>query len=207
MPDGRLYLEVLKCGEEACEQCRSVHLHREAFDRIKHFPFPVPGEDWHYKKKISDVLRRDICSEVKKNEEFRPSQKKVIKTKVKTRPFYASVQYIKNSQLMVQCEECKMWRLVFSKYIQAQSSTLQKLQRVISDYSYTCGAKLDDLNLGEELKDIKVKDHSCEDSIEKLYYSASFEPICVYCAVDQSYSSQEHYPQCEACAHLPQLKK
>ena len=31
-------------------------------------------------------------------------------------PFYASVQDVKNAQLIVQCEECNMWRLVYSKY-------------------------------------------------------------------------------------------
>lgn len=68
---------------------------------------------------------------------------------------------------MVQCEEWKMWRLIFSKY-EAQSSTCKKLQQVISDYYYTCGPKLEDLNLGDGFKDVEVKDHSCGDQIEKL---------------------------------------
>ena len=75
------------------------------------------------------------------------------------------------SKLMVQCEECNMWRLVFSKY--KLKAPRQKLQQVIIDYSYTCGAKFEDLNLGE---DVEVKDHSCGEPIEKLYYS---EPMCL----------------------------
>ena len=68
--------------------------------------FPVPGEDGHYKA-FPDVFGSDA------SEEFRRSQ---VSKKAKTLPFYASVQHVKNSQLMVQCEECNMWRLVFSKY-------------------------------------------------------------------------------------------
>ena len=159
----------------------------------------MTGEDGHYKA-FSEVFGSDA------SEEFQPSQKKATKTKARTLPFYASVQHVKNSQLMVQCEECNMWRFVFSKY-KVKAAQRQKLQQVISDYSYTCGAKFEDLNLGKEFKDVNIKDHSCGDPTEKLYYSAGFKPICIYCAVEQSYSSQEHYPQCEACAYLPQIKK
>ena len=119
---GHYTFDVLKCGEEACELCRPVRLPREVFDLIKHLPFPEPGEDGHYKA-FSDVFGSDRCT----SEEFRPSQKKVTKTKVKTLPFYASVQHIKNSQLIVQCEECNMWRLVFSKY-KLKAAQRQKLQ-------------------------------------------------------------------------------
>ena len=121
---GHYTFDVLKCGEEACELCRPVSLPREVFDLIKHLPFPEPGEDGHYKA-FSDVFGSDTCT----SEDFRPSQKKVTKTKVKTLPFYASVQHIKNSQLMVQCN---MWRLVFSKY-KLKAAQHQKLQRVICD--------------------------------------------------------------------------
>ena len=183
---------------ETCKLCRPICLPREVFDHIKHLSFPAPGEDGHYKA-FPDVFGSDA------SEEFRLSQK-MTKKKANTLPFYASVQHVKNSQLMVQCEECNMWRLVFSKY-KLKAAPHQRLQQVIGDYSYTCGAKLEDLNLGEEFKNVDVKDHSCGDPIEKLYYSAGFDPICVYCAVEQTYTSQEHYPQCEACSHLPQIKK
>ena len=83
------------------KKLRPIRLLREVFDRIKHLPFPVPGEDGHYKP-FSDVFGSDA------SEEFRPSQKKVTKTKARALPFYASVQHVKNSQLMVQCEECNL---------------------------------------------------------------------------------------------------
>ena len=52
---------------------------------------------------------------------------------------------------MVQCEECNMWHLVFSKY-KLKAAQCQKLQQVISDYSYTCGAKFEDLSLEKNLR-------------------------------------------------------
>ena len=82
---------------------------------------------------------------------------------------------------MVQCEECNIWRLVFSK-CKLKAARRQKLQQIISDYTYTCGAKFKDLNLGEECKDVDIKDPSCGDPIEKLYYSAGFEPMCPLCS-------------------------
>ena len=56
-------------------------------------------------------------------------------------------------------------------------------------------------------KDIEIRDHACGDVIEKLYYSAGFEPICVYCSCDQPLTSPQQYPQCEACLHYPPVKK
>ena len=31
-------------------------------------------------------------------------------------PFSSSVQYVRNADIMVQCEECEKWRLAYSKY-------------------------------------------------------------------------------------------
>jgi len=45
------------------------------------------------------------------------------------------------------------------------------------------------------------------DNIEKLDYSAGFEPICVYCGVDHPFTSSEQYPQHEAYSHLAPVKK
>lgn len=75
------------------------------------------------------------------SEEHRPSLKKAPKAKAKSLPFYASVQHVKNAQLMLQCEECNMWRLVYSKY-KLPVAQRRQLQRLLDDYSYSCGAKL-----------------------------------------------------------------
>jgi len=48
---------------------------------------------------------------------------------------------------------------------------------------------------------------SCEDPIEKLYYSTKFADICVYCgcAVDPWSNKEPYYPQCEECREKPPL--
>ena len=45
---------------------------------------------------------------------------------------------------MVQCEECEMWHLVYSKY-KLKKPELTELNVAINDYTYTCGASLSDL--------------------------------------------------------------
>ena len=110
---------------------------------------------------------------------------------------------MKNAQLMVQCDECNMWRLVYSKY----KLSVAKLQQLLNDHSYSCATKLQDLHLGDEFKDVEIRDRACGDTIEKLYYSAGFEPVCVYCGCDQPFTSPEQYTQYKACSHHPPVKK
>lgn len=61
--------------------------------------------------------------------------------------------------------------------------------------TFTCGSTLAELDLGENFKDVEIRD-----VIEKLYYSAGLEPICVYCGVYQPFTSDDHYRQCKACS-------
>ena len=84
--------------------------------------------------------------------------------------------------------------------------SVAKLQQLLNDHSYSCAAKLQDLHLGDEFKDVEIRDRACGDTIEKLYYSAGFEPVCVYCGCDQPFTSPEQYPQYE-CSHHPPVKK
>ncbi len=99
---------------------------------------------------------------------------------------------------MVQCSECGMWRIIFSRY-KLRNEQRQYLQVILDDFMYSCGASLKDLNLTEEYNDIEIRDHDCFDPIEKLYYSAKNQPICVYCGEDQPYTSDNSYPMCATC--------
>ena len=54
-------------------------------------------------------------------------------------PFFASVQHAKNSQLVIQCDECNMWRVAYSKYCLIIDQH-KKLQIII--HFYTCGSKV-----------------------------------------------------------------
>ena len=55
---------------------------------------------------------------------------------------------------MVECEECGLWRLLYSKYMLKNEACL-RLERILEEHSYTCGAKLSDLNLELEFKDVE----------------------------------------------------
>ena len=81
--------------------------------------------------------------------------------------------------------------------VQAQSSTSQKLQQVVSDYSYTCGAKLEDINLGDEFKDVEVHVGTQLRNFTTQLISSQYV---------STVQLNKYYPQCEACAHLPQIK-
>ena len=59
----------------------------------------------------------------------------------------------------------------------------KELEKALDGMSFSCGAQLQDSDIPEYLKDVVfVRKISCEDPIEKLYYSAKFEDICVYCS-------------------------
>jgi len=75
------------------------------------------------------------------------------------------------------------------------------LTSILDDVSYSCGTSLDELELPGRLMNVFVKDHCCTDSIEKLYYSCSFEPICVHCASEEvtECTALQFLPQCQEC--------
>lgn len=119
--------------------------------------------------------------------------------------FNGTQQDVRNVDLVLQCEECGMWRLLFSKKKLDPKSRTGLIQ-VIEDISYSCGATLNELNLPDNLKQVCVKHHECHDPIEKLYYSSGFELICVHCggALDSANSkiadtNSPQYPQCSLC--------
>ena len=64
-------------------------------------------------------------------------------------PFFPSVQHVKNAVIMVQSEECEMWRLVYSNY-KLTTAKRAMLNKVLKEFTFPCGAVLSDLELGEE---------------------------------------------------------
>ncbi len=108
------------------------------------------------------------CAASKTTEEFRPSL--VSRSKLRTIPFSPSIQHVKNADIMIQCEECQMWRLVYSKYKLKSERTI--LNQALENFSFTCGAMLSDLELGEERLDrehVFVRGVRCYEPLEKLY--------------------------------------
>ena len=98
---------IKKCGIENCNICQPPRLHQDIFKTLHMLPDPVPVEDEHY-------LPFEKMYSTPTTEVHRPSSSKRSK-KVKNIPFVASNQHARNVNLMFQCEECGMWRLIYSK--------------------------------------------------------------------------------------------
>ena len=158
---------------------------------IHDLPSPIYNDDGHYAD-FYDVYGQSPT------EDLIPSN--IQKKNKKTLPFNATQQHVRNVNLLIQCEECKMWRLLFLK-----KKLSKNLEGILEDLSYTCGATFDDLDLQ---KSVCIRLHSCFDPIKKLYYSSGFEPICFYCAESvESSEDEEPYPQCGQCLTRPRVKK
>ena len=112
-----------------------------------------------------------------------------------------------HADMMLMCDECEMWRLVYSRRKLKQNEK-KELEKALDGMSFSCGAQLQDSDIPEYLKDVVfVRKMSCEDPIEKLYYSAKFEDMCVYCSgpVPLWSDTEAFYPQCTSCAEKPKI--
>ena len=106
---------------------------------------------------------------------------------------------------MLECEECGMWQLIYAKH--KLSNQRKAIQDMLEGMSFSCGSSLQDLDLPSDLVDeVFTRDFNCTDPIEVLYYSAKYDPICIYCAKDEPYSSDK-YPQCSDCKEKPPIAK
>ena len=115
-----------------------------------------------------------------------------------------SVQHVKNTNVMVQCEECLMWRLFSKRKLTLPQQ--KSLETVMADISYSCRALFYDLNFPAGLESTCVRDHHCGDPIEKLYYSAGYDLICASESVVSSIP-EDYYPLCASCLEREHVKK
>ena len=179
--------------------CKPPRLPAQKFDKLSHIPDPVPGIDGHYLS-FTEIFGKST------DEKHRPSLQK--STRRKSLPFIASVQHANNTGLLVQCEECEMWRLVYAPR-KLSSADKCKLSECLQEHTFTCGANLSDMNLTENLCDVCVRDLSCYDPVERLYYSIkNYEPICIYCSSTENLIFDvDVYPQCKYCTQQPVKKR
>ena len=102
------FFEIRKCGSSTCNICQPPRLDCQIFEQLKQFPDPTPGDDGHYLP-FATIYGRAT------SEEHRPSKKKK-SSKQRTLPFHGKLQHVRNADLMLECEECGMWRLIYAKH-------------------------------------------------------------------------------------------
>ena len=159
---------------------------------IYNLPDPVINEEGHYQS-FSDLYGTSTTENDLPTTSSSHDKRKL--------PFNATQQHVKNVGLLIQCEECEMWRLLFSKS-KLSSKCIVEFESFLEDISYTCGATFDEVTMPEELKSVCVRVHKCFDPIEKLYYSSGFpEVICIYCSrtLPSTSNNTDYYPQCLGC--------
>ena len=65
------------------------------------------------------------------------------------------IRHVTNVGIMVQCKQCDMWRLLYSKR-KLTLSEKQQLQSLFEDVSYSCGAMFEELNLPDTLSSVRI---------------------------------------------------
>ena len=190
---------IKKCGKSDCRICKPPRLPSDVLEDVKFLPDPEPNDDGHYKP-FDTVYGKTTSEKHRPTLQKRPGR-------LKTLPFVASVQHARNTNMMIQCEECEMWRLVYSKCKLTAAERLQ-LDNALSYYTYTCGATLSDLDFNGRLADVCIRDVQCYDPLEKLYFSMNKDLICIYCCGSANLITKEGcYPQCNNCESKPPVQK
>ena len=161
------FFEIKKCGESSCTICKPVRLPDDIFRGLMHLPDPTPCSDGHYKP-FTEIFGKET------SENHRPSLQKKPKKK-KTLPFHGVLQHVKNANMMLECEECGMWRLLYAKS-KLSVGERTALQQVLDKWSFTCGTQLQDRNLTGCLADVYVREMSCNELIERLLGRAGASP-------------------------------
>ena len=175
--------EIRKCGDVNCKLCKPPRLPPEIFKKLHSLP----------NKPFGEVFGKET------SEEHRPSLNKITSKRL---PFYPSIQHVLNCNTMLMCDECGMWRLVYSTR-KLKPGEIRRLKQSFDDVSFSCGADLQEADIPAQFKGlVYVKKMHCNEPIERLHYSANYTDICIYCAGDMETpwsSSSKYYPQCDNC--------
>ena len=100
-----------------------------------------------------------------------------------------------------------MWRLVYAQH-KLKASERKHLEDALSGMAFSCGSPLQELDLPSELNDrVYVRQLNCHDPIEILYYTAKYEPICIYCGQPEPFKTEKEYPRCDNCKDKPPMEK
>ena len=130
--------QVKRCGRSTCDICKPVRMNAGVFSTLHYPPDPIPESNEHYKcfpDVYGEKTQKSIghCFKQLGNFEREPW--------VYTLP--APCSYV---GLLLQCEECNMWRLLFSRH-KLHYPEIVELGKILDDISYTCGVSFSDLEL------------------------------------------------------------
>ena len=114
----------------------------------------------------------------------------------------SKVQHVRNADLML---ECGMWRLVYATH-KLKSAEQKIVENALNGMSFSCGSPLHDMT-AELSEKVYVRDLHCHEPIEILYYTAKYDPICIYCGLPESYKDDNNYPKCDSCKDKPSIAK
>lgn len=151
---------ITKCGSLTCSICKPPHLPQEIFKQIKFLPDPMPVEEGHYKP-FSEVYGTTT------SEEHCPSSTKKTKRR-KTLPFPSNLNRVQNVDMMLQCEECDVRKLLYSQKKLTYRERTQ-LEEALSDFTFTCGAPLQDLDLPGRLATNVLSGAGSLSNVSRLY--------------------------------------
>ena len=174
------YLEKLKSGLSNVRVAMLTYTHGNNVGNV-HFVWKVPD---YSSEAFSQSLRT-----IEKAKEFIP------------------VFHTRSMRNEIQCEECEMWRLIYSRH-KLTSSELKQVTSSLEDYTYTCGASFSDLGLQGRLAEVCVRDVQCYSPLEKLYYALNKEQLCIYCCSNSDLTAAEGcYLQYVQCTAKPNISK
>ena len=115
-----------------CDPPRSSE---SVFRSLRHLPDPMPSDDNNYKP-FSEIFGKETTEKHRPSLKRKPRQDRGL-------PFSPSVQHVSNTEMMLQCQECGQWRLIYA--IKKLSCTQkQQLERVLDHISFSCGTQLQD---------------------------------------------------------------
>ena len=129
------YTFCIKKCRSPCEWCKLPRLPPELFSGPYFLPGPTPkGEKYEdFESLYGSQTNEPYCPSLAEAEH-----------KCHGMPFPPSAQYAKSTGLVIQCDECGNWRLLYSRKKIAKAQR-DELQEIVVMLSYSCSSRLQDI--------------------------------------------------------------
>jgi len=135
------FFDILKCGKANCDICLPPKLGPDLFLTLNHLPDPMPGTEEYFK-----VFP---CVWNLRAQTFKQTRL----SKDKSLPLSASIQHVKNIDMMIMCDECEMWHLLYAKR-KLKKHERKEVEKGLNGLSFSYGAQLQDTDLPDYLKEV-----------------------------------------------------